>query len=99
MTASCWTKKATRRPSGCAEAHMERSANRELANFLRRLQWALCALAVGWLLWLLAPVLTPFVFAALLGWLGDPLAARTERRGPARNTAVGIVFAAMALLV
>ena len=78
---------------------MERSANRELANFLRRLQWALCALAVGWLVWLLAPVLTPFVLAALLGWLGDPLVDRIEQSCRSRNAAVVMVFSVMAALV
>ena len=48
-------------------------AQREIARFLRRLQWAALGLGACWLLWLLAPVLTPFVCAALLGWLGDPL--------------------------
>jgi predicted PurR-regulated permease PerM len=66
-----------------------------IATFLRRLQWGLLALAVGWLLWLLAPVLTPFALAALLGWLGDPLVDRLERRLP-RNTAVIVVFGVMA---
>lgn len=66
-----------------------------IATFLRRLQWGLLALAVGWLLWLLAPVLTPFAIAALLGWLGDPLVDRLERRLP-RNTAVMVVFGVMA---
>jgi predicted PurR-regulated permease PerM len=78
---------------------MERSANRELANFLRRLQWALCALAIGWLVWLLAPVLTPFVLAALLGWLGDPLVDRIEQSCRSRNAAVVMVFSVMAALV
>ena len=78
---------------------MERSANRELANFLRRLQWALCALAIGWLVWLLAPVLTPFVLAALLGWLGDPLVERIEQSCRSRNAAVVMVFSVMAALV
>ncbi len=78
---------------------MERSANRELANFLRRLQWALCALAIGWLVWLLAPVLTPFVLAALLGWLGDPLVDRIEQSCRSRNAAVAMVFSVMAALV
>jgi predicted PurR-regulated permease PerM len=78
---------------------MDRSANRELANFLRRLQWALCALAIGWLVWLLAPVLTPFVLAALLGWLGDPLVDRLERTCRSRNASVALVFSVMAALV
>ena len=60
----------------------------DLATFLRRLQWTLLALAACWLLWLLAPILTPFVFGAMLGWLGDPVVDRLERMGRSRNTAV-----------
>ena len=42
-----------------------------------RLQWTALRRGVAcWLLWLLAPILTPFVFAAMLGWLGDPLVDR-----------------------
>ena len=69
----------------------------EIARFYRRLQWTAVALLVGALLWLLAPVLSPFVFAALLGWLGDPLVDRIERRGLSRNTAVLLVFGGMML--
>ena len=68
-----------------------------IADFLRRLQWAALALGVLWLVWLLAPILSPFVFAALLGWLGDPLVDRLERAGRARNTAVILVFTVMSL--
>jgi predicted PurR-regulated permease PerM len=57
------------------------------------------ALLAGGLLWLLAPVLSPFVFAALLGWLGDPLVDRLEARGYKRNNAVILVFGAMLLLL
>jgi len=71
----------------------------EIARFLRRLQWTALGLGALWLLWLLAPVLTPFVIAAMLGWLGDPLVDRLERRGRSRNTAVTLVFTAMALVV
>ncbi|HVI26195.1 MAG TPA: AI-2E family transporter [Xanthomonadaceae bacterium] len=66
-----------------------------VATFLRRLQWGLLALAAAWVLWLLAPVLTPFAVAALLGWLGDPLVDRLQQRLP-RNTAVIVVFVVMA---
>jgi predicted PurR-regulated permease PerM len=69
------------------------------ARFLVRLQWALVAFVAGWLVWLLAPVLTPFVLAALLAWLGDPLVDRLEAGGRSRNTAVVLVFALMVLLV
>lgn len=66
-----------------------------LAIFLRRLQWGLLALATCWVLWLLSPVLAPFVLAALLGWLGDPLVNRMQRRGVPRNGAVIVVFVVM----
>lgn len=71
----------------------------EIAQFLRRLQWTAVGLFLVWLVWLLAPVLTPFVLAAMLAWLGDPLVDKLERSGRSRNTAVALVFTAMALLV
>lgn len=59
------------------------------------------ALAVGagaaWLVYLLAPVLTPFVAGALLAYLGDPLVDRLERLGVSRTMGVVIVFAVMLL--
>ncbi len=72
---------------------------REIAQFYRRLQNTAVAFAALWLVWLLAPILTPFVIAALLGWLGDPLVDRLQRQGRSRNTAVALVFTAMSLLV
>ncbi|MFC5577418.1 AI-2E family transporter [Lysobacter niabensis] len=71
----------------------------EIARFLRRLQWAAIGLGALWLLWLLTPVLTPFVVAAMLAWLGDPLVERLQRTGRSRNTAVALVFTAMSLVV
>ena len=71
----------------------------EIARFLRRLQWTALGAAVLWLVWLLAPILTPFVLAAMLGWLGDPSVDRLQRAGRSRNVAVTLVFTAMALLV
>jgi predicted PurR-regulated permease PerM len=49
------------------------------------------------LLYLLAPVLTPFAVAALLGYLGDPLVDRLEQRRFSRTTSVMLVFTAMTL--
>jgi predicted PurR-regulated permease PerM len=69
----------------------------DIARFLRRLQWAAVALFALWLLWVLAPVLTPFVLAAMLGWLGDPLVDRLEASGRSRNIAVALVFTVMTL--
>lgn len=80
-------------------APMNETAMTDIALFLKRLQWGLIALAAGWLVWLLAPILTPFVMAGLLGWLGDPLVDRLQRAGRSRNVAVTLVFVAMALLV
>ena len=70
-----------------------------IADFLRRLQWTALGVGVLWLVWLLAPILSPFVFAALLGWLGDPLVDRLERAGRGRNTAVILVFSVMSLVL
>jgi predicted PurR-regulated permease PerM len=71
----------------------------EIARFLRRLQWTAIGLGALWLVWLLAPILTPFALAAMLGWLGDPSVDRLQRAGRSRNAAVTLVFTAMALLV
>jgi len=78
---------------------MNLSPEAEIAQFLRRLKWAALAVAVLWVIWLLAPVLTPFVLALLLAWLGDPLVDRIERSGRSRNVAVTLVFVLMVLLV
>ena len=71
----------------------------EIARFVRRLQWAAVGVAIGWVVWMLAPVLSPFVLGALLGWLGDPVVDRLVRAGRSRNTAVLLVFTAMTMLV
>jgi predicted PurR-regulated permease PerM len=70
-----------------------------IARFYKRLQWILVLLVVGWLVWLLAPVLTPFVLALLLAWLGDPWVDRLQRNGRTRNQAVILVFTVMTLLI
>ena len=70
-----------------------------IATFYRRVQWTALALGVLWVIWLLAPILSPFVFAALLGWLGDPMVDRLERKGFKRNNAVILVFSAMTLVL
>jgi predicted PurR-regulated permease PerM len=49
-------------------------------------------LAAGWLLYLLSPILTPFIVAALLAYLGDPLVDRLEERRLPRSAAVSVVF-------
>ncbi len=69
-----------------------------IAAFYRRVQWTALGVGLLWCLWLLAPILSPFVFAALLGWLGDPMVDRLERR-MSRNSAVVLVFAVMILVL
>ena len=55
--------------------------------------------ATAVLLYLLAPVLTPFLIGAGLAYLGDPLADWLEARRMSRTAAVVIVFSVMLLLV
>ncbi len=57
----------------------------------QRLFFLLAVLALGGLLYLLAPVLTPFAVSALLAYMGDPLVDRLERFLP-RWLAVTSVF-------
>lgn len=57
-----------------------------------RLNWLIAIAVTGWLLYLLAPVLTPFVAAALLAYVGDPLADRLEKLKLPRTLAVAAVF-------
>lgn len=71
----------------------------EIARFLRRLQLTAVVLFLLWVVWLLSPILSPFVLGALLGWLGDPLVDRLERSGRSRNAAVILVFTAMTLVL
>lgn len=57
-----------------------------------RINWLIAIAVIGWVLWLLAPVLTPFVAAALLAYIGDPLADRLEQWKLPRTLAVAVVF-------
>ena len=60
-------------------------------------KWLILALLAmtGWLLYLLSPVLTPFLISALLAYLGDPLVDRLEAFRVRRTLGVVAVFAAM----
>jgi predicted PurR-regulated permease PerM len=57
-----------------------------------RLNWLIAISLVGGLFYLLAPVLTPFVAAALLAYVGDPLADRLQKLKMPRTLAVVAVF-------
>ena len=62
-------------------------------------KWLIVAAVAGfcWLVYLLAPILTPFAVSGLLAYLGDPLADRLERGKLNRTGAVVVVFALMLL--
>lgn len=53
----------------------------------------------GALLYLLAPILSPFLIGALLAYLTDPLADRLELAGLRRTTAVVVVFLVLTALM
>jgi predicted PurR-regulated permease PerM len=60
--------------------------------------------ASGWLIYLLAPVITPFAISAVLAYFGDPLVDRLERASIwkwklGRTVAVSIVFILMLSLL
>jgi len=52
----------------------------------------IAVLALGFIIYLLEPILSPFIIAAFLAYLGDPLADRLEARGFGRTAAVSTVF-------
>ena len=64
-------------------------------------RWQLLALViiVGGVLYLLAPVLTPFAVAAMFAYLFDPLVGMLQRLRLGRSTAVGIVFLGLTVLL
>ena len=64
-------------------------------------RWQLLAITavIVFLIWLLAPVLMPFALAAMLAYLGDPLADRLQRLGMGRTWAVSIVFTVISVVV
>ncbi len=65
----------------------------------RRWQMLAITVVIALLVWLLAPVLMPFAIAAMLAYLGDPMANRLERLGIGRTLAVSIVFVVLILII
>ncbi len=62
--------------------------------------WIAIALAAGFLVWLLSPILAPFLFAAILAYICDPLVERlTRRRVPRMLAVVAVLLAVIAALV
>lgn len=61
--------------------------------------WMAGLLLLGWLLYLLLPILSPFLVGILLAYLGDPLVDRLERFKMSRTAGVTVVFALFSLLL
>lgn len=59
--------------------------------------WMALLVITACLIYLLSPVLTPFLAGAILAYIADPLADRLELRGLSRNRAVLIVFLLLSL--
>ena len=71
----------------------------ETSDVSRRWQLLAIAAVIVYLIWLLAPVLMPFAVAAMLAYLGDPMADRLERLGLNRMWAATIVFVVLLIVV
>ncbi|MDX1433688.1 MAG: AI-2E family transporter [Gammaproteobacteria bacterium] len=56
-------------------------------------------LVAGVLIYLLSPILTPFLLAALLAYVGDPIADRLQARGLPRTAATVVVLLALGLVL
>ena len=65
----------------------------------RRWLWLAGLFLCGWLIYLLTPILSPFLVAMLLAYMGDPMVDRLERRGLSRTWGVVIVFSLFSLLL
>ena len=64
-----------------------------------RWQMLVLVLLLGYAVYLLAPVLTPFAVAAMFAYLFDPVVGRLQRLSLGRNTSVAIVFLGLTLLL
>lgn len=64
-------------------------------------RWQMLALILllGFAVYLLAPVLTPFAVAGMFAYLFDPVVGRLRRLGLGRDAAVAIVFLGLTLLL
>ena len=62
------------------------------------LVWLAFVVAIGVLFYLLAPILAPFLFAAILAYICNPIVTRLSRRGVPRGLAAALVLIALAAL-
>ncbi|MGH8125838.1 MAG: AI-2E family transporter, partial [Rhodanobacteraceae bacterium] len=66
---------------------------------VQRWQWLIIGAVIGWLVWLLSPILMPFILAGVFAYLGNPLVDRLERLRLGRGLAASLVFLIMLLIV
>lgn len=64
----------------------------------RTLLSVLVAAGAGYLLYVLAPILTPFLIAGIIAYICDPLVDRLERRKLSRTLGTALVMLALALV-
>src|SRR5688572_9137504 len=62
------------------------------------LLWIGIAAAIGFLLYLLAPILSPFLFAAILAYICHPLVDRMAKRRVSRSLAAAFVLVLLAAI-
>ena len=77
---------------------MNESAERHSLSAFERWSVVVALLIIGALLYLLSPILTPFIISALLAYMGDPLVDRLEAKKLSRTTGVAIVFSGILLV-
>jgi len=68
------------------------------ANWRNNWPWLAAGVALIVLLWVLAPILTPFVIGAGLAYLGDPLVDRLQKLRLSRTAGTMLVFVVSTLL-
>src|SRR3569623_1467966 len=88
---------ARARPSAVTKARLDRN-ERAMSGAQKWLAVAAIA-AAGLLLYLLGPMLTPFLVAAGLAYLSDPWADRLEAKGLSRTSATVLVFTVMLAVI
>ena len=65
----------------------------------RNLFWLSIFVVVLGLVFILKNVLAPFIIAALIAYLGDPIADRLEGKGLSRTVSVSLIFVALTLVL
>jgi predicted PurR-regulated permease PerM len=65
----------------------------------QKIFWLIAIAAFGWLVYLLSPVLPPFLMAALLAYLFNPVVDKLQTKGVTRTLSVALVFFLLTILL